>query len=133
MRVAAAAARRSAWSSRPPARARCLACDAPRGCARRRRGTMHGPAVRTLRRAALSAAALAVLLPAATGCATRGRVADLERRVDALESRLDSVSATAERAASDAASAPDAAEPAPAGADDAARTAGALSLKALSN
>lgn len=93
---------------------------------------MHGTAVRTLRRAALSAAALAVLLPAATGCATRGRVADLERRVDALESRLDSVSATAERAASDAASARDAAERAADRADDAARTAEAIFRKGVS-
>src|SRR5690606_37507157 len=98
---------------------------------RRRRGTMHRTAVRSLGRATLAAAALAVLLPAA-GCATRGRVAELEQRVSALESRVDSVNATAERAASDARDAQDAAQRAADRADDAARTAEAIFRKGVS-
>lgn len=75
---------------------------------------------------------VATMGTAATGCATRGRVADLERRVDALESRIESVSATAERAVSSAEAAQAAAERAAARADDAARTSEAIFRKGVS-
>jgi outer membrane murein-binding lipoprotein Lpp len=76
---------------------------------------------------------LALLLGLSSlGCATRGRVADLERRVDALESRVEQVSTTAERAVSSAEAAQAAAQRAADRADDAARTSEAIFRKGVS-
>jgi outer membrane murein-binding lipoprotein Lpp len=88
---------------------------------------MHRPA----RPFATLALAAALALPLA-GCATRGSVSDLERRVDALETRLDDVSATAERAVTGAEAAQAAAERAADRADDAARTSEAIFRKGVS-
>ncbi len=87
---------------------------------------------RSFARLSLAVPLLALMAAPTVGCATRGRVADLEQRVDALESRVDAVSASAERAVTGAEAAQRAAERAADRADDAARTSEAIFRKGVS-
>ena len=80
----------------------------------------------------LAGALLMMVAAPSIGCASRGRVSELEQRVDALESRVEAVSATSERAVSGAEAAQRAAERAADRADDAARTSEAIFRKGVS-
>jgi murein lipoprotein len=88
--------------------------------------------IRSIAGRTLAGALLIVLAAPSIGCATRGRVTELEQRVDALESRVDAVSASAERAVTGAEAAQRAAERAADRADDAARTSEAIFRKGVS-
>ena len=88
--------------------------------------------IRSTATRSLAGALLVALALPSVGCATRGRVTELEQRVEALESRVYAVSATAERAVSGAEAAQRAAERAADRADDAARMSEAIFRKGVS-